>query len=93
MVVSLGSAIAATSDPAERWNPLFGGAYPSQGAEPKHPCPGGRAAFGVIVGLLVEYSKFYLDVSASVYIPFAALVVILLVKPYGLFGQVRIERV
>ena len=53
MVVSLGSAIAATSDPAERWNPLFGGAYPSQGAEPKHPCPGGRAAFGVIVGLLV----------------------------------------
>jgi branched-chain amino acid transport system permease protein len=53
----------------------------------------GTVVGGVIVGLLVEYSKFYLDVSASVYIPFAALVVILLVKPYGLFGQVRIERV
>lgn len=53
----------------------------------------GTVIGGIIVGLLVEYSKFYLDVSASVYIPFAALVVILLVKPYGLFGQVRIERV
>jgi branched-chain amino acid transport system permease protein len=53
----------------------------------------GTVVGGVIVGVLVEYSKFYLDVSASVYIPFAALVVILLVKPYGLFGQVRIERV
>jgi branched-subunit amino acid ABC-type transport system permease component len=41
----------------------------------------------------VEYSKFYLSVSWSVILPFAALVGILLVKPYGLFGQVRIERV
>jgi branched-chain amino acid transport system permease protein len=53
----------------------------------------GTVVGGVVVGLLVEYSKSYLDVSASVYIPFAALVIILLVKPYGLFGQVRIERV
>jgi branched-chain amino acid transport system permease protein len=53
----------------------------------------GTVVGGIIVGLLVEYSKRYLGVSASVYIPFAALVVILLVKPYGLFGQVRIERV
>jgi branched-chain amino acid transport system permease protein len=53
----------------------------------------GTVVGGIIVGLLVEYSKFYLSVSASVLIPFAALVLILLVKPYGLFGQVRIERV
>jgi branched-chain amino acid transport system permease protein len=53
----------------------------------------GAVVGGIIVGLLVEYSKFYLSVSASVIIPFAALVLILLVKPYGLFGQVRIERV
>ncbi|HEV8622971.1 MAG TPA: branched-chain amino acid ABC transporter permease [Acidimicrobiia bacterium] len=53
----------------------------------------GTVVGGVIVGLLVEYSKFYLSVSASVIIPFAALVLILLIKPYGLFGQVRIERV
>ena len=53
----------------------------------------GTVVGGIIVGLLVEYSKSYLSVSASVLIPFSALVAILLVKPYGLFGQVRIERV
>jgi branched-chain amino acid transport system permease protein len=53
----------------------------------------GTLVGGIIVGLLVEYSKDYLSVSASVLIPFAALVAILLVKPYGLFGQARIERV
>jgi branched-chain amino acid transport system permease protein len=60
----------------------------------------GTVVGGVIVGLLVEYSKFYLNnklgMSGSDFseiLPFAALVAILLVKPYGLFGQVRIERV
>ncbi len=53
----------------------------------------GTVVGGVIVGLLVEYSKSYLSVSMSVILPFTALVAILLVKPYGLFGQVRIERV
>jgi hypothetical protein len=53
VVVSLGSAIASTTDASERWDLLFGGAYPSEREAPKHPCPGGRAAFGVIVGLLV----------------------------------------
>jgi len=53
----------------------------------------GTVVGGVIVGLLVEYSKSYLTVSWSVILPFAALVGILLVKPYGLFGQARIERV
>jgi branched-chain amino acid transport system permease protein len=53
----------------------------------------GTVVGGVIVGLLVEYTKGYMSVDASQIIPFAALVAILLVKPYGLFGQVRIERV
>ena len=60
----------------------------------------GTVAGGVIVGLLVEYSKSYIPekigispVSWSVILPFVALVAILLVKPYGLFGQARIERV
>jgi branched-chain amino acid transport system permease protein len=53
----------------------------------------GTVVGGVIVGLLVEYSKGYLSVSWSVILPFSALVLILMVKPYGLFGQVRIERV
>jgi branched-chain amino acid transport system permease protein len=53
----------------------------------------GTVVGGVIVGLLVEYTKGYMNVDASQIIPFVALVAILLVKPYGLFGQVRIERV
>jgi branched-chain amino acid transport system permease protein len=47
----------------------------------------------VIIGLLVEYTKSYMNVNASQMLPFIVLVAILIVKPYGLFGQVRIERV
>jgi branched-chain amino acid transport system permease protein len=53
----------------------------------------GTVVGGVIIGLLVEYTKSYMNVNASQILPFVVLVAILLVKPYGLFGQVRIERV
>ncbi len=53
----------------------------------------GTVVGGVIIGLLVEYTKSYMNVNASQMLPFVVLVAILLVKPYGLFGQVRIERV
>jgi branched-chain amino acid transport system permease protein len=61
----------------------------------------GTVVGGVIVGLVVEYTKSYMDqgwlgMSATDFsqiIPFVVLVAILLVKPYGLFGQTRIERV
>jgi len=64
---------------------------------------------GAIIGLLRQYSGFYLDreladiriggiaengISGTAeLVPYVALVLILLVKPYGLFGQHRIERV
>ena len=64
---------------------------------------------GVVIGLLRQYSAFYLDRELSdikiggiaengisgtaELVPYVALVLILLVKPYGLFGQHRIERV
>jgi branched-chain amino acid transport system permease protein len=53
----------------------------------------GTVVGGVIIGLLVEYTKSYMNVNASQMLPFIVLVAILIVKPYGLFGQVRIERV
>jgi branched-chain amino acid transport system permease protein len=53
----------------------------------------GTVAGGVIVGLLVEYTKSYVSVPASEMLPYFALIAILLVKPYGLFGKVEIERV
>ena len=53
----------------------------------------GTVVGGGIIGLLVEYTKSYWGINASQILPFVILVAILLVKPYGLFGQVRIERV
>ena len=53
----------------------------------------GTLAGGVIVGLVKSFSSFYFKGGIDEIIPFIVLVFILLVKPYGLFGQVRIERV
>jgi branched-chain amino acid transport system permease protein len=48
---------------------------------------------GAIIGLLTEYTGGYVGGGLQTVIPYVALVLVLLVKPYGLFGQVRIERV
>ena len=56
---------------------------------------------GAAIGLLQQYSGFYLDehlariniAGSAELVPYVALVLVLLVKPYGLFGQARIERV
>jgi branched-chain amino acid transport system permease protein len=54
--------------------------------------PGVMAA-GVIIGLLVSYTAGYIGGGLQQVIPYVVLVLILLVRPYGLFGEVRIERV
>ena len=48
---------------------------------------------GLIIGLLEAYTGGYVGGGLSQVIPFLVLIVILMVKPYGLFGEVRIERV
>jgi branched-chain amino acid transport system permease protein len=53
----------------------------------------GAVVGGAIIGLLTAYTGGYIGEGLDQVIPYIALVVILLVKPYGLFGQVRIERV
>lgn len=53
----------------------------------------GTVVGGAIVGLLFSYTAGYIGDGLEQVIPFVALVLILLVKPYGLFGEVRIERV
>lgn len=54
---------------------------------------GGTVIGGVIVGLLVQYTAGYLGGGLQQVIPYILLVLILMVRPYGLFGEVRIERV
>ena len=54
---------------------------------------GGAILGGLIIGLLEAFTGGYLSPSLKDVIPYAVLVVILLVRPYGLFGLVEIERV
>ncbi len=54
---------------------------------------GGAIIGGLIIGLLETFTGGYISTSLREVVPYIALVFILLVKPYGLFGLVEIERV
>jgi len=54
---------------------------------------GGAIIGGVIIGLLETFTGGYISTSLREIVPYIILVLILLVKPYGLFGLVEIERV
>jgi branched-chain amino acid transport system permease protein len=53
----------------------------------------GAPVAGAIVGILYSYTGGYIGDGLEQVIPFVILVLILLIRPYGLFGEVRIERV
>jgi branched-chain amino acid transport system permease protein len=53
----------------------------------------GTIVGGVIIGLLAQYVSGYVGGGLEQVIPYVVLVLILMLRPYGLFGQVRIERV
>lgn len=54
----------------------------------------GAIVGGLIIGLLKAYTGGYMgEYGLSDVIPFIVLILILMVRPYGLFGEVRIERV
>jgi branched-chain amino acid transport system permease protein len=52
----------------------------------------GTIAGGVIIGLAVAYSSGYIGNGIQTVIPWLILVAILLIRPYGLFGQEEINR-
>jgi branched-chain amino acid transport system permease protein len=54
---------------------------------------GGAIIGGLIIGLLETFTGGYLSPALRDVVPFIILVLILLVKPYGLFGLKEIERV
>ncbi len=54
---------------------------------------GGAIIGGIIIGLIETFTSGYVSTSLKEVIPYIVLVFILLVKPYGLFGLVEIERV
>lgn len=53
----------------------------------------GAIVGGVIIGLLEAYTGGYIGRGLNTIIPFIILILILMVRPYGLFGQEIIERV
>ena len=54
---------------------------------------GGAILGGLIIGLLETFTGGYVSTSLREIIPYIVLVFILMVRPYGLFGLVEIERV
>ena len=48
---------------------------------------------GIIIGLLEQYTGGYIGQGLNQVLPFIVLIIILMVRPYGLFGQEIIERV
>ena len=48
---------------------------------------------GVIIGLLETYTGGYIGQGLNQILPFVVLILILMIRPYGLFGQEIIERV
>lgn len=54
---------------------------------------GGAIIGGLIIGLLETFTGGYISPSLRDVVPYIVLVFILLIRPYGLFGLVEIERV
>jgi branched-chain amino acid transport system permease protein len=53
----------------------------------------GTIAGGAVIGLLITFTARYVGHGLQSVVPFFVIAIVLLVKPYGLFGQSRIERV
>lgn len=53
----------------------------------------GTVVGGLTIGLLKQYVSGYADPGLAEVIPYVVLVAILIVRPYGIFGETRIERV
>ncbi|ADU46911.1 branched-chain amino acid ABC transporter permease [Intrasporangium calvum] len=53
----------------------------------------GTVVGGLVIGMLKQYVSGYADPGLAEVIPYIVLVAILVVRPYGIFGETRIERV
>ena len=53
----------------------------------------GAIVGGAVIGLLEAYTGGYVGSGLQRVVPFVVLIAILMVRPYGLFGKKRMERV
>ncbi len=54
---------------------------------------GGAVIAGAVIGLLESYTGGYIGHGLNLIVPFIVLILVLMVRPYGLFGKEHIERV
>jgi branched-chain amino acid transport system permease protein len=54
---------------------------------------GGAVIGGVVIGLLEVYAGGYVGHGLNLVIPYLVLILVLMIRPYGLFGKEIIERV
>ncbi|MGH8899883.1 MAG: branched-chain amino acid ABC transporter permease [Egibacteraceae bacterium] len=53
----------------------------------------GTIVGGAVIGLLITFTARYVGGGLQAVVPFVVIALVLLLRPYGLFGQARIERV
>jgi branched-chain amino acid transport system permease protein len=53
----------------------------------------GTIVGGAVIGLLITFTARYLGGGLQAVVPFVVIALMLLVRPYGVFGQARIDRV
>lgn len=53
----------------------------------------GTIVGGLTIGLIKQFVSGYADPGLAEVVPYLVLVLVLMVRPYGLFGEIRIERV
>ena len=53
----------------------------------------GAVIGGALIGLVEAYAGGYIGMGVQTLVPYALLLVVLMVRPYGLFGKRRMERV
>ncbi|MGH8905693.1 MAG: branched-chain amino acid ABC transporter permease [Egibacteraceae bacterium] len=53
----------------------------------------GTIVGGLLIGLLISYTAGYVGLGLQTVVPFVVIALVLMGRPYGLFGQARIERV
>ena len=53
----------------------------------------GAVIGGAVIGLLETYTGGYIGHGLNLVVPFVVLILVLMIRPYGLFGKEHIERV
>ena len=49
----------------------------------------GALAAGIVLGVVIEWSTFFVDSGLKLAVGFLILIIVLIIRPQGIFGQAR----